>query len=65
MKEAYSLELWLEGQALGLAHTEVHVEMLSGNTGQEMPSIHSPSASLQLISISQEGAYTFVWSPDF
>lgn len=35
------------------------MEKLSGSVRQEAPSLHSPSASLQLTSTSQKGTYTF------
>lgn len=41
------------------------MEVLSGNTGQGMPSSCCLSAILQLTSISQKITYTFIWSPDF
>lgn len=41
------------------------MEMLSGNTGQMIPSLCSPSALLQLTDISQKRVCTLIWSPDF
>lgn len=38
--------------------------MLSGNVGWGIPSLPSPSALLQLASISQKGAYEYISSPD-
>lgn len=41
------------------------MEVLSGNGGRWVKSLYSSSASFQLTLISQKGAYTLVWSPDF
>ena len=40
------------------------MEMFSGNIGQMIPSLCSPSALLQLTDISQKRVCTLIWSPD-
>lgn len=58
MKEVYLLiqEFWPEGWAYGGALMEWRLVVKS---------LYSSSASFQLTLISQKGAYTLVWSPDF
>ena len=51
-----SLQIW---------HTYRDYEMISGNVGQRIPSLFSPSALLQFSGISHERAYTLIWNPDF
>ena len=67
MKETYLLILKYlpAGHACNLAHLEGPTDILSKDRSQLVPSLLSPLASLQLTSISQKRAYTFVWCPDF
>lgn len=54
---------WGAGIGFG-AHLGTYY-MLSGNIRQQTPSLHSPSALLQLISVSQNEACTVIWNPGF
>lgn len=69
-------ELWLEGQSSGLVYLEQPTEGLSGTLNSSLQrscqgmeadklSLVLSSASLQLISIVQKGAYILFWCPDF
>ena len=64
-KKAYLLvkKVWPEGKTSGLAHLRGLQSYSQGTEARGIPSLHSPSASLQLIGIFQKGAYILLWCP--
>lgn len=52
-------------QASNLTHISGPTEILSKDGDHQVPSLRSPSASLQVTGISQKGACMPVWCPNF
>lgn len=68
MKEASWVlvpEIWPHGEASGFLHDQELIQVLSGHKDRWIPSLLSPSASLQLRNMSQKGANTLVQNPNF